>query len=115
MIKKYYSEKTKKDYLTEKECLDAEKEYDEANAEKEKERALVKKDADEISKAYEELKNARKKYNDLVNKFIKEHKSYHLTVSDKDFQNAMIAHYVDKTEKTFNTLGKLQKILGDEI
>ena len=85
MIKKYYSEKTKKDYLTEKECLAAEKEYDEANAEKEKEHALVKKDADEISKAYEELKNARKKYNDLVNKFIKEHKSYHLTVSDKDF------------------------------
>lgn len=37
------------------------------------------------------------------------------TVSDKDFQNALIIHYVDKTEKTFNTLGKLQKILGDEI
>ena len=85
MITKYYSEKTKKDYLTEQECLDAEKKYDEANAAKEKERAIVKKDADEINKAYEELKNARKKYNDLVNKFIKEHKSYHLTVSDKDF------------------------------
>ena len=37
------------------------------------------------------------------------------TVSDEDFQNAMIAHYVDKTEKTFNMLGKLHKILGDEI
>ena len=85
MITKYYSEKTKKDYSTEEDCLAAEKEYDEANAAKEKERAIVKKDADEINKAYEELKNARKKYNDLVNKFIKEHKSYHLTVSDKDF------------------------------
>ena len=87
MITKYYSEKTKKDYLTEQECLDAEKEYDEANAAKEKERAIVKKDADEINKAYEELKVARKKYNDLVNKFIKEHNSYHLTISDKDFFN----------------------------
>ena len=37
------------------------------------------------------------------------------TVDDEDFQNAMIAHYVDKTEKTFNVLGKLHKILGDEI
>lgn len=37
------------------------------------------------------------------------------TVSDEDFQNAIIAHYVDKTEKTFNMLGKLHKILGDEI
>ena len=37
------------------------------------------------------------------------------TVSDKDFQNAMIAHYVDKTEKTFNTLDKLNKILGGEF
>ena len=85
MITKYYSEKTKKEYSTEKECIAAEKEYDKANAEKEKERALIKKDADEINKAYEELKVARKKYNDLVNKFIKEHNSYHLTVSDKDF------------------------------
>ena len=85
MITKYYSEKTKKEYPTEKECIEAEKEYDKANAEKEKERALIKKDADEINKAYEELKVARKKYNDLVNKFIKEHNSYHLTISNKDF------------------------------
>ena len=85
MITKYYSEKTKKDYSTEKECIEAEEAFDKANAAKEKERALVKKDADEISAAYEELKVARKKYTDLVNKFIKEHKSYHLTVSDKDF------------------------------
>ena len=85
MITKYYSEKTKKEYSTEKECIAAETEYDKANAEKEKERALVKKDADEINKAYEELKVARKKYNDLVNKFIKEHNSYHLTISNKDF------------------------------
>ena len=85
MITKYYSEKTKKEYSTEKECIAAEKEYDKANAEKEKERALVKKDADEINKAYEELKVARKKYNDLVNEFIKEHNSYDLTISNKDF------------------------------
>lgn len=37
------------------------------------------------------------------------------TVSDEDFQNAIIAHYVDKSEKTFNMLSKLHKILGDEI
>lgn len=85
MITKYYSEKTKKEYSTEKECIAAEKEYDKANAEKEKERALIKKEADEINKAYEELKIARKKYNDLVNEFIKEHNSYHLTISNKDF------------------------------
>ena len=85
MITKYYSEKTKKEYPTEKECIAAEKEYDKANAEKEKERPMAKKDADDINKAYEELKVARKKYNDLVNKFIKEHNSYHLTISNKDF------------------------------
>jgi hypothetical protein len=85
MITKYYSEKTKKEYSTEKECIAAEKEYDKANAEKEKERALIKKEADEINKAYEELKVARKKYNDLVNEFIKKHNSYHLTISNKDF------------------------------
>ena len=85
MITKYYSEKTKKEYSTEKECIAAEKEYDKANAEKEKERALIKKEADEINKAYEELKVARKKYNDLVNEFIKEHNSYHLTISNKDY------------------------------
>ena len=61
MITKYYSEKTKKDYSTEEECIEAEKAYDEANAAKEKERAIVKKDADEINKAYEELKSDRKK------------------------------------------------------
>ena len=85
MITKYYSEKTKKDYSTEKECIEAEEAFDKANAAKEKERALAKKDADAINAAYEELKAARKKYTDLVNKFIKEHKSYHLTISDKDF------------------------------
>ena len=37
------------------------------------------------------------------------------TVDDEDFQNALISHYVDKTEKTFNMLGKLQKILGGKI
>ena len=42
---------------------------------------------DLVNNAYEELKVARKKYNDLVNKFIKEHNSYHLTISDKDFFN----------------------------
>ena len=39
---------------------------------------LIIKGSDKVATSY-------KKYNDLVNKFIKEHKSYHLTVSDKDF------------------------------
>ena len=93
MITKYYSEKTKKEYSTEKECVEAEKEYDKANAEKEKERALVKKESDEITAAYKELMAARRKYNDLVNKFIKKHKSYHLTIDNQDFFDTFFDNY----------------------
>ena len=46
MIKKYYSEKTKKDYSTDKQRNEAEAAFDKPNCAKEKERALVKKDAD---------------------------------------------------------------------
>lgn len=82
---KYYSDKTKKVYADVKALEAAETEWDKAHEVELKEKAAVKADADEIKKAYDELNKAREHYNDLVNKFIKKHKSYHLTVTTTDF------------------------------
>lgn len=85
MITKYFSEKTKKDYSTIEACEAAEKEWDEAHAAELAEKEAVKKDANEIQNAYNDIKAARKKYEELVSKFIKNHKNYHLTISDPEY------------------------------
>lgn len=82
---KYYSDKTKKIYADVEDLDAAEKEWDKAHEAELKEKAETKADAEEIKKAYDELTKAREHYNDLVNKFIKKHKSYHLTVTTDDF------------------------------
>lgn len=74
---KYFSEVLKKSYDTEKECLDAEKQYEEAHA---KEIALK----EERAKRAQEVQDAYKKYLELRAKFIEDYKSYHMTLTEKD-------------------------------
>ena len=79
---KYYSDKTKKIYDTVEQLQTAETEYDKAHAAeiaKQKER---KARAEEINKARKELVNAQNRYNDLINKFVKDYGSYHATYTD---------------------------------
>ena len=79
---KYYSEKLKKVYDTVEQLQTAETEYDKAHAAeiaKQKER---KARAEEINKARKELVNAQNRYNDLINKFVKDYGSYHATYTD---------------------------------
>ena len=81
---KYYSEKLKKVYDTVEQLQAAETEYDKAHAAeiaKQKER---KARANEIDAARKELANAQNKYNDLINKFVKDYGSYHTTYNDND-------------------------------
>jgi chromosome segregation ATPase len=81
---KYYSEKLKKVYDTVEQLQAAETEYDKAHAAeiaKQKER---KARAEEINKARKELVDAQDRYNDLINKFVKDYGSYHATYTDGD-------------------------------
>lgn len=81
---KILSEKTNKYYATVEECQAAEKAFDEAEAKKkadaEKLTAARKERANEVEKAYKESLNASKHYHDLLDAFIKDYGSFHMTV-----------------------------------
>jgi len=83
---KYVSEITKKAYNTEQECLDAEKAFKEAEAkalaEKEKKTAERSARAKEVEEAYKASIEANKRYNELVNQFIQDYGSFHMTYSN---------------------------------
>ena len=103
---KFISEKTNKTYATAEECLAAEKEYDEAIARKkaEEEKALIERKkketeqklrteklnaerktrAAEVEKAYQAIIDANKNYHDLLNEFVKDYGSFHMTVHTGD-------------------------------
>ena len=81
---KYYSEKLKKVYDKVEELDTAEKEYDEAHAAeiaKQKER---KARAEEINEARKEVIKAQERYDELINKFVKDYGSYHATYTNSD-------------------------------
>lgn len=78
----YYSKLTKKVYDSYDDLNEAEEEYEKAH---QKEIALKeekKNRADEINKAYEDMRKAINHYNELVNKFVKDYGSYHKTYSN---------------------------------
>ena len=83
---KYVSEITGKTYDSEKDCLEAEKIFKEE--EKKKKEAEEKKAAErserakEVEKAYEKVVEANKAYRDVLNRFIKDYGSFHMTYSD---------------------------------
>ena len=84
---KYYSEKTKKVYDTVKDLQTAETEFDKAHAAeiaKQKER---KARADEIKAARQAVIDAQKRYNALLDSFIKDYGSYHETYTSNDIDS----------------------------
>ena len=85
---KFYSEKTRKYYDTQDECVDAETKFDEAVAlEKAKKDELVaarKARASEVEQAYKAVLEAQKKYRDLLKSFCKDYGSFHMTLHTGD-------------------------------
>lgn len=85
---KYFSEKTKKFYETEEACVEAEQKFDQAiQEEKDKKNKLAaerKKRAAELEQVAKNLMDARKHYDELVDAFIKDYGSYHISLYDKD-------------------------------
>lgn len=81
---KILSEKTNKYYTTVDECLAAEKAFDEAEAKKkaeaEKLSATRKERANEVENAYKASIEANKHYRELLDAFIKDYGSFHMTV-----------------------------------
>ena len=81
---KILSEKTNKYYATVDECLAAEKAFDEAaakkKAEEEKLNATRKERANEVENAYKASIEANKHYRELLDAFIKDYGSFHMTV-----------------------------------
>ena len=78
---KYMSEITKEFYNSEKECLEAEKIFQEKQ-----EKAIIekkKKDAERSARA-KEVEDAYIAYKKLLNQFIKDYGSYHQTIKDND-------------------------------
>jgi len=81
---KILSEKTNKYYTTVDECLAAEKAFDEAaakkKAEEEKLNATRKERANEVENAYKASIEANKHYRELLDAFVKDYGSFHMTV-----------------------------------
>lgn len=81
---KFYSEKTNKYYDTEKECLSAEKDYEEKlAAEKAKKEELSnarKTRANEVEEAYKQAIDAQNKYRKLLSSFCKDYGNFHMTI-----------------------------------
>ena len=81
---KYFSEKTKKYYDSEEDCISAEEEFDKAIAEeqerKEKLTAERKARATEVEEAYKNALEARKIYQEKLNAFVKDYGSFHMTL-----------------------------------
>ena len=85
---KILSEKTNKEYASVEECLAAEKEFDKQVAlekAKKDELANVRKDrAKEVEDAYKAILEAKKHYNELLNNFVKDYGSFHMTLHTGD-------------------------------
>lgn len=85
---KILSEKTNKYYATVDECLKAEKEFDEAvaakKAKEEKLTAERKERATEVEKAYKAVIDANKHYHELLDAFVKDYGSFHMTLHTGD-------------------------------
>lgn len=81
---KILSEKTNKYYATVDECLAAEKAFNEAaakkKAEEEKLNATRKERANEVENAYKASVEANKHYRELLDAFVKDYGSFHMTV-----------------------------------
>ena len=86
-----YSDKTKKRYDTVEDCLNAEKEFDEALIKKQEEQKALseakKTRADAVVEAYKKMKESEKEYIKLKNAFIKDYGYFHMSFKDEDDAN----------------------------
>lgn len=84
---KYYSEKLNALYNSQAELEEAEYAVEKAQKEKEERESKLKAErkarADEIKAALEQVESASKEYYDLVQKFVRDYGSFHLTVDEK--------------------------------
>lgn len=85
---KYFSEKTKKFYDDEKDCVREEKEFDEKQAKLEAERKALaearKVRAKEVEDAFIASREAEKHYLELRNAFVKDYGSFHMTIRNQE-------------------------------
>lgn len=85
---KILSEKTNKEYASVEECLAAEEEFDKQVAlEKAKKEELTnarKERAKEVEDAYKTILEAQKHYRELLNAFVKDYGSFHMTLRTGD-------------------------------
>lgn len=81
---KIFSEKTNKYYATVDQCLTAEKAFDEAEAKKKAEAQQLnttrKERANEVETAYKASLEANKHYHELLDAFVKDYGSFHMTL-----------------------------------
>lgn len=85
----YYSEVLDKKFKSEEECVQAEAKYaEEQKAAKEKAEALSRERKDrakEVEDAYAAAITAQKEYRKLLNQFVKDFGSFHMTFSTDNF------------------------------
>lgn len=95
---KFLSEKTKETYATAEECLAAEKAFDEKVAEqKAKEKKLAdtrKARAEEVEKAYKASLEANKRYHQVLNDFVNDYGSFHMTYHTKDLEPSSLFNFL---------------------
>lgn len=84
---KYYSEKLRQTYDTEKACIQAESEYEaKLKEEKAKQEQLTntrKERAAEVEQAYKAALDAQKHYTELRNQFVEDYGTWHMTISSQ--------------------------------
>lgn len=94
---KYYSEKTHKTYDTEEACLAAEKELEDAiTAEKERKEKLAatrKERAQEVKDAYEDSIKAKDHFNEVLNNFVRDYGSFHMTLRNDNNRPYSLAEF----------------------
>lgn len=99
---KYLSEKTNKVYGSVKELEAAEKAFDLKKVEEDKKNSARKERAKEVEEAYKSLLKARKNYNELVDKFIKDYGSYHYSLTSNDISDInTFSDFIDEIFKLF--------------
>ena len=79
-----YSEKTNKKYDSVDACLEAEAEFDRAEAEKKEKKERL---ANERKDRAKEVEDAFKKANDLLDKFVDDYGSFHCTLTSDNSLN----------------------------
>ena len=81
----YYSQKTKKIYDKQEDCLADEKKYDAAMKEQEDKAQKLKEErgarSKEVEDAYEAIIDAQRHYDEVLNAFIKDYGIYHTTIT----------------------------------